>query len=654
MDDLPPLLRLPVELRLKIYKYLLIGEPREAIVAQDRLVAAPAYYEYEKLNSPDDAPDAASAPPRVLTMRNADSSLARRRTVYKIRADRFRARCIDATYCCTNRPALHVALLRTCRQVYREAVALLYAAYTFDFDAHVEACAPFVADLGPAARCAIRRVRVVKRALPYDKDFDRYEWAAMCACLAASLRLRQLLLGVVAGKPRRGWEGVQAFAPTDFALLARLDEMQWVNDVAAITGLQRLDVRACVEHCPQPESSAMDFFINFSASVEDGFAQYMTGRCWSTALDSLVRLAFFGSFPDVYLERKKEQSGVLWLGSLASHTLSTAPPPRLTPHHQVSDLPDPTPKPDEYTIAIHASATNFFDLLQIRGKYQHQPPFPWISGSEFAGQVIAAPTTGNPKFAVGDRVFGAGQGGYATRVCVREVQLRAVPRGWSYEDAAGLYVTAPTSYAGLVTRAGIKAGDWVLVHAAAGGVGLAAVQIAKAFGATVVATAGTRHKLDVARKFGADHLVDYKDKNWPEVVKKLTPKGRGVDIVYDPVGLIAQSMKCTAWNGRLLVIGFAAGDIEKMATNRILLKNVSVVGLHWGVYAINEPETVPKVWDGIFKLIDEGKFKGSCYSDKKYEGLEQVGPALKALGARDTWGKVVVSVPQQEISKSKI
>lgn len=320
----------------------------------------------------------------------------------------------------------------------------------------------------------------------------------------------------------------------------------------------------------------------------------------------------------------------------------------------MTELPDPTPSDDQYSIAIHASATNFFDLLQIRGKYQHQPPFPWVSGAEFAGQVIAVPANGQGKFSVGDKVFGASQGGYATRICAREEQLRSVPAGWSYEDAAGLHVTAPTSYAALVTRAGIKAGDWVLVHAAAGGVGLAAVQIAKAFGATVVATAGTKHKLDVAQSFGADHVVDYKDKNWPELVKKLTPKGRGVDIVYDPVGLIAQSMKCTAWNGRLLVIGFAAGDIEKMATNRILLKNVSVVGLHWGVYAVNEPETVPVVWNGIFKLIEEGKFRGTCYTDKKYVGLEQVGPALKALGARDTWGKVVVTVPQDKLSTSKI
>jgi NADPH2:quinone reductase len=190
-------------------------------------------------------------------------------------------------------------------------------------------------------------------------------------------------------------------------------------------------------------------------------------------------------------------------------------------------------------------------------------------------------------------------------------------------------------------------GDWVLVHAAAGGVGLAAVQIAKAFGATVIATAGTQHKQDVARDFG----VDYRQPDWPEQVKKLTPKGRGVDIVYDPVGLIAQSMKCIAWNGRLLVIGFAAGDIEKMATNRILLKNVSVVGLHWGAYAIHEPEMQDKVWDGIFKLVQEGKYRGTAFTDKEFVGLESVPAALKALGARDSWGKVVVKVPQEGSSK---
>ncbi|KAF1988598.1 zinc-binding alcohol dehydrogenase-like protein [Aulographum hederae CBS 113979] len=322
---------------------------------------------------------------------------------------------------------------------------------------------------------------------------------------------------------------------------------------------------------------------------------------------------------------------------------------------KVTQLSDPTPKPNEYLIAIHATATNFFDLLQIRGKYQHQPPLPWISGSEFSGVVLQTPTSlpggKTPKFKVGDSVFGATQGGYAEKICNTEERLRPVPKGWSHFDAAGLFVTAPTSYGGLVTRAGVKKGDFVLVHAAAGGVGLAAVQIAKAFGATVIATAGTAHKLEVARSYGADYGVDYRAKDWAKQVQNLTPKGRGVDIVYDPVGLIADSMKCIAWNGRLLVVGFAGGPIEKVATNRILLKNVSVVGLHWGMYSTYEPGTVETVWDGLFELMESGKFRGTCYTDKEFVGLETVPEALEQLGSRGTWGKVVVKVPQPGASK---
>lgn len=213
----------------------------------------------------------------------------------------------------------------------------------------------------------------------------------------------------------------------------------------------------------------------------------------------------------------------------------------------MSNLPDPEPSPSQYLVAIHASATNFFDLLQIRGKYQHQPPFPWISGSEFAGVVLSTPSSNSSSlYKAGDRVFGALQGAYATHICVEEDRLRPIPPGWGFLDAAGLMITAPTSYAALVTRAGVKKGDHVLIHAAAGGVGLAAVQIAKAFGAKVIATAGSARKLDVAKSFGADHGIDYNQKGWEDKVKKLTPRGRGVDIVFDPVGMVNTSLKCTA------------------------------------------------------------------------------------------------------------
>ncbi|KAI1463186.1 NAD(P)-binding protein [Daldinia caldariorum] len=322
---------------------------------------------------------------------------------------------------------------------------------------------------------------------------------------------------------------------------------------------------------------------------------------------------------------------------------------------KVTELPDPTPKPDQYLIEVHAAATNFFDILQIQGKYQSQPPFPWVAGVEFSGVVLATPSTTSkgapPKFPVGSRVFGAGQGAYATRACAAEAELLPVPAGWSFADAAGLFITAPTSYGALVSRAGVRAGDWVLVHAAAGGVGLAAVQVAKAFGATVVATAGTPRKLEVARRFGADHVVDYRDPTWPEQVRKLTPGGRGVDIVYDPVGLVDKSTKCVAWNGRILVVGFAAGSIEKVAMNKVLLKNISLVGIHWGAWAKFQRDGIPAVWDGINKLVEQGKFKGTVFVDKEFVGLESVPDALVALGGRETWGKVVVKIPQEGASK---
>ncbi|KAF3901710.1 Zeta-crystallin [Dactylellina cionopaga] len=310
-------------------------------------------------------------------------------------------------------------------------------------------------------------------------------------------------------------------------------------------------------------------------------------------------------------------------------------------------LPDPEPKDDQYLIAIRASATNFFDILQVQGKYQHQPPLPWISGSEFAGVILKVPAKVTlAKYKVGDRVFGATQGSYATKICATEDSLYKVPDSWSFEDAAGLYVTVPTSYAALTVRANVKEGEWVLVHAGAGGVGLAAIQVAKALGARVIATAGTDKKLKICKSFGADHGIIYNDKSWTQEVMKLTG-GRGVDVVYDPVGLVDLSMKCINWNGRILVIGFAGGAIEKVALNRVLLKNISLVGIHWGAYKKFEPDQIDAVWRGIFNLIEQGKFKPTVY-DQKFDGLNSVGKALKALGARETWGKVVVSVPEEE------
>jgi NADPH:quinone reductase len=228
----------------------------------------------------------------------------------------------------------------------------------------------------------------------------------------------------------------------------------------------------------------------------------------------------------------------------------------------VTTLPTPVPHPTKYLIKIRACGTNFFDLLQIQGKYQHQPPLPWIGGAEFSGVVIATPTTkegskgGNiassidgsvalgrdHQFKVGDRVFGSTLGAYGTHILADEGNLFPIPAGWSFADAAGIYVTTPTSYGALVVRAKVQPGEWVLVHAGAGGVGLSAVMIAKALGATVVATAGSERKRQVCLDYGADYVVDYRDPGWPQRVIGLCEQHRtgngkkGVDVVYDPVG----------------------------------------------------------------------------------------------------------------------
>lgn len=225
-----------------------------------------------------------------------------------------------------------------------------------------------------------------------------------------------------------------------------------------------------------------------------------------------------------------------------------------------------------------------------------------------------------------------------------------MPVGWGEDDtaaAAGLFVTAPTSYAALVLRANLQHGEWVLIHAAAGGIGLAAVQIAKALGGFVIAAAGTASKLAIAKKYGADKTVDYSMAGWEEEVRKMTPRGEGVDIVIDPVGMVNKSLKCVRWNARIVVIGFTSGRVEEVKMNRVLLKNVSLVGLHWGLYAKEEAERVEEVWSGIEGLIAKGQFREMGF-ERRWKGLRKVGEGLVALGGRGTWGKVLVDVVDGE------
>jgi NADPH2:quinone reductase len=307
----------------------------------------------------------------------------------------------------------------------------------------------------------------------------------------------------------------------------------------------------------------------------------------------------------------------------------------------VRELPDPVAGPGQLVVEVHAAGCNFFDILIVGGRYQVKPPLPFVPGGEIAG-VVRAVGAGVTGFAPGDRVLAAvPMGGYAERIALPAALAHRMPEAMSFEEAAGFPIVYPTSYAGLVYRAALRAGETLLVHAAAGGVGLAAVQIGKALGARVIATAGSPEKLHIALEAGADVGIDYREEDFVAKVKEFTG-GRGADVIYDSVGgdVFDRSLKCIAWNGRLLVIGFASGTIPSVAANRILLKNIAVVGLHWGAYARYEPARVPETFAALFRLYDEKQVRPIVY--RSYP-LQEAPAALAALGSRRTHGKVVLA-----------
>jgi NADPH2:quinone reductase len=308
---------------------------------------------------------------------------------------------------------------------------------------------------------------------------------------------------------------------------------------------------------------------------------------------------------------------------------------------RVREVSEPKLLAGSLGIEVKAAGCNFFDILMVQGRYQVRPPFPFIPGAELAG-VVREVGPGVAGFEVGDRVFGSvALGAFAERAVVAAKAAWKMPAGMSFEQAASLPIVYPTSYAALVYRAQLRAGENLLVHAAAGGVGLAAVQIGKALGARVLATAGGPDKLEIARKAGSDLVLDYRDPNWVDAVKEAT-NGRGADVIYDSVGgeVTDQSLKCIAWNGRLLIIGFASGSIPAIKANRILLKNIAVVGLHWGAYAVHQPERISETFDALFQLFSQGKIDPVIYG--RY-ALEELPLALEALASRKTHGKVIVT-----------
>lgn len=244
--------------------------------------------------------------------------------------------------------------------------------------------------------------------------------------------------------------------------------------------------------------------------------------------------------------------------------------------------------------------------------------------------------------------MGRGLGAYAEQIAVPVSSLLPLPSSLSYEEGAAFYVAYPTSYEALVNRGETKPSDIVLIHAAAGGVGIAAVQIAKSLGCVVIGTAGSESKRAAAKRAGCDHVVDYNDPAWPQRIKDLTD-GRGVDVVYDPVGLLVPSLKCVNWNARLLVVGFAGGTIEKIPANLVLLKNVSVVGVRGGEAARKDPKKGKRTIEECFRMIQEGM--RPVVHSRVYEGLEEVAEGLGELEGRKVTGKGVVRIRRDDKAK---
>ena len=307
---------------------------------------------------------------------------------------------------------------------------------------------------------------------------------------------------------------------------------------------------------------------------------------------------------------------------------------------RVEDVPSPRPGPGQLVIATRACGVNFPDTLIIQGKYQFKPDFPFSPGGEVSG-VVKEIGDGVTTFRVGDRVIAATTfGGYAQEVVADAARTIPMPDGMDFASAAAFVLTYGTSHHALKDRANLQAGETLLVLGAAGGVGLAAVALGKLMGARVIAAASTPEKLAVCVAHGADETIDYAAEDLRARIKELTG-GKGVDVVYDPVGgdFSEPALRSMAWNGRFLVVGFAAGTIPDLPLNLPLLKGCSVVGVFWGGFTRNEPERNRINLRELGLWAAEGKLRP--HVSARYP-LERAAEALQALIDRKVQGKVVL------------
>ena len=308
---------------------------------------------------------------------------------------------------------------------------------------------------------------------------------------------------------------------------------------------------------------------------------------------------------------------------------------------ELQDVPTPEPGPGQVRVRVHAAGINFADTLIIKGRYQVRPEPPFTPGLEAAGEVVACGP--GVSWQVGARVAVlCDYGAFAEEVVVAAERLVPLPDAMDYVTAAGFLVAWGTSHIALRHRGGLKAGETLLVHGAAGGVGLTAVAIGKRLGATVIATAGDDEKLALVREHGADHTINYRTGGFRDTVRELTG-GRGADVIYDPVGgdVFDESLRCINWEGRLLVIGFASGRVPEAPANLLLVKNCSAIGVYWGAYAMKDPKVLVDSLAELFRWYAEGSIRP--HTSMTFP-LEQATDALRALKERRSTGKVVLTV----------
>lgn len=303
------------------------------------------------------------------------------------------------------------------------------------------------------------------------------------------------------------------------------------------------------------------------------------------------------------------------------------------------EVAEPTPKPRQVLLSVGAVGLKFPDILQLQGRYQVKPPLPFIPGGEVAGTILEVGAEVEA-WSPGDRVLWMGAGGLAPLVCAPADELLPVPDSISDVQAAAMLINYATGVFALRDRAQIKAGESILVTAAAGGVGTAAIQLAKAMGATVYGMAGGPEKVATVLKVGADQAFDYMEVDIVDTVRSATD-GRGVDVVYEAVGgdVFDQVRRVVAWNGRLLVVGFTSGRIPEAPANHILLKNYSIMGVHWGAVLERDAGALGRHWDAIVELHRTGHIDPLIFDVRP---LDAALDSLNDIGNRRTVGKIVI------------